>query len=131
MERFELPLLRINANYLHRKYRDFDLLSFFLELWFLRDSVFKALEAGFVPVPFDDPLFGGDFDPSVAMIRFAGSVAGPIGTVVRRSEFEIYSTKVRSPHPARTTGSAKTTLLAAVASCGSYFQAAVAASLKR
>ena len=67
MERFELPLLRINANYLHRKYRDFDLLSFFLELWFLRDSVFKALEAGFVPVPFDDPLFGGDFDPSVAM----------------------------------------------------------------
>ena len=49
MERFALPLLRINANYLNRKYRDFDLLSYFIELWFLRDDFLKAQEAGLVP----------------------------------------------------------------------------------
>ena len=62
----------------------------------------------------------------------AGSVLGPIGSVGRlKQKFKIYSRQVRSPHPIRTTGSAKTTPLATVASCGFYFQAGVAASLKR
>jgi hypothetical protein len=57
MERFTLPLLRINANYLNRKYRDLDLLTYFVEVWFLRDAFFKAQESGHVPV--DEP-----FDPA-------------------------------------------------------------------
>ena len=45
MKRFAIPLLRINANYLHRKYRDFDLLTCFVELWFWRDSHLEEVKA--------------------------------------------------------------------------------------
>lgn len=38
MKRFGLPLLRIKDHYLNRKYRDFDLLSYFVELWFTRQN---------------------------------------------------------------------------------------------
>jgi hypothetical protein len=49
MERFKLPLLRINANYLNRKYRDFDLLTYFIEVWFLRDAFSMAQMSGHIP----------------------------------------------------------------------------------
>ena len=55
LERFGLPLLRINARYLNRKFRGFDLLSYFLELWFFWPSYLKEL------VPFD-PALHSDFD---------------------------------------------------------------------
>src|ERR1019366_8219683 len=33
-EEFEYPLLRINARYLDRKYRGYDLLSYFVDVWY-------------------------------------------------------------------------------------------------
>jgi hypothetical protein len=48
-EQFQLPLLRINARHLNTKYRTFDLLSWFVEVWFARDAFFKAQDAGIVP----------------------------------------------------------------------------------
>lgn len=47
--RFDLPLLRINSRYLEKKYRDLDLLSWCVEIWFLADSFYAAQENGTVP----------------------------------------------------------------------------------
>jgi hypothetical protein len=57
-ERFDFPLLRINARYLPKKYKNLDLLSWFIEVWFFREAFFKAQETGSVPSdePFD-PFF--------------------------------------------------------------------------
>jgi hypothetical protein len=33
-DRFSLPLLRVNANHLQRRFRQWDLLSYFVETWF-------------------------------------------------------------------------------------------------
>jgi hypothetical protein len=55
--RFELPLLRINANYLNRKYRSLDLLTYFVDVWFLRQSFLEAQMAG--QISWDEP-----FDPA-------------------------------------------------------------------
>ena len=55
-DRFELPLLRINSRYLEKKYRDLDLLSWFVQVWFLRKGFYEAQEKG--AVPYDE-----DFDP--------------------------------------------------------------------
>jgi hypothetical protein len=52
--RLEFPLLRINARYLVKKYRRFDLLSWFVDVWFLHRGFYKAQEAGSVP---PDELF--------------------------------------------------------------------------
>ena len=54
-ERFHLPLLRVNANYLVMRFRQWDLLSYLTEVWLLRDSFFEAQNAGHVPLdePFD------------------------------------------------------------------------------
>ena len=46
--RFGLPLLRINSNYLLRKYRNMDLLSWFVEIWFLEKGFYEAQEKGLV-----------------------------------------------------------------------------------
>jgi hypothetical protein len=48
-EYFCFPLLRINARYLPQKYRNFDLLTWFVEVWFFHDAFSKAQEDGAVP----------------------------------------------------------------------------------
>jgi hypothetical protein len=48
-ECFHFPLLRINARYLPKKYRNFDLLTWFVEVWFFQDAFNKAQEDGAVP----------------------------------------------------------------------------------
>jgi hypothetical protein len=52
--RFELPLLRINANYLNKRYRTLDLLSYITEVWFSAKSFYDARNAGYVPM--DEPF---------------------------------------------------------------------------
>jgi len=56
--RFELPLLRINANYLSKRFRSLDLLSYIVEVWFSAQAFSDAQEAGYVPMdePFDPTL---------------------------------------------------------------------------
>ncbi|QLA80632.1 DUF2726 domain-containing protein [Acidovorax sp.] len=53
-ERFSHGLLRINSNYLSRKFRGLDLLSYFVDAWFLEDAFYKAQESG--SVPYDEPF---------------------------------------------------------------------------
>ena len=48
-ERFELPLLRVKTRYLERKYRDWDLVSWFVEYCFLERSLNRAQEQGSIP----------------------------------------------------------------------------------
>jgi hypothetical protein len=55
--RFQLPLLRIRATHLQRRFRQWDLLSYFVETWFLRRAFYDAQEKGLVPPEEDfDPL---------------------------------------------------------------------------
>jgi hypothetical protein len=58
-DHFELPVLRINAEYLNRKYRSLDLLSWFVEVWFLSRGFQEAQAAGDVPPDevFDPRMF--------------------------------------------------------------------------
>lgn len=56
-QRFNLPLLRINSRYLEKKYRELDLLSWSVELWFLSEAFWEAKESG--AIPYDEP-----FNPS-------------------------------------------------------------------
>lgn len=48
-DRLAFPLLRINARYLPRKYRNLDLLTWFVEVWFFQEAFAKAQEEGSVP----------------------------------------------------------------------------------
>ena len=57
-ERFAHGLLRINSNYLSKKFRGLDLLSYFVDAWFLDEAFCKAQEDGFVPY---DELFDMTF----------------------------------------------------------------------
>ena len=57
-ERFGLPLLRISANHLDHKFRQWDLLSYFVDTWFLKRAFDHAQSTGIVPL--DE-----DFDPMV------------------------------------------------------------------
>lgn len=59
-EKFSYPLLRINSNYLDKKYRGLDLLTYFIDVWFLREAFFCAQENG--TIPYDEP-----FDPASIM----------------------------------------------------------------
>lgn len=43
-KKFNIPLLRINARYLDAKYRNFDLLSYFINIWFHQQE-FSAMQA--------------------------------------------------------------------------------------
>ena len=43
------PILRINSRYLIEKYRKFSLLSWLIEMWFLREAFFDAQENGLIP----------------------------------------------------------------------------------
>jgi len=65
-ERFQFPILRINARYLVRKYGTFDLLSWFVHVWFLADGFRKAQEQRTVPA---NEIFDPAFVVSVSGIR--------------------------------------------------------------
>lgn len=64
-ERFRLPLLRLNANHLQRRFRQWDLLSYFVETWFLKRAFDDAQAAGAIPL--DE-----DFDPMMVIDDGAG-----------------------------------------------------------
>jgi hypothetical protein len=51
------PLLRINSRYLDRDFRGLDLLSYFVDVWFLQEAFDEAQRSG--SVPYDEP-----FDPA-------------------------------------------------------------------
>ena len=53
-DRFDLPLLRINSRYLDTKYRNLDLLSWCVDVWFLAEAFYKAQENG--AIPYDEPF---------------------------------------------------------------------------
>jgi len=53
-QKFDFPLLRINSNYLLKKYRNMDLLSWFVEMWFLSENFYKAQADGHIP--YDEPF---------------------------------------------------------------------------
>jgi hypothetical protein len=46
---FELPLLRINANYITRQYRNRDLLTWIVDVWFLQRAFDDAQDRGLIP----------------------------------------------------------------------------------
>src|SRR5699024_12787594 len=52
--KFNLPLLRINSLYLEVKYRNLDLLSWCVDIWFLADAFYSAQENG--SVSYDEPV---------------------------------------------------------------------------
>ena len=56
---FGFPLLRINSNHLPKKYKEYDLLSWCVENWFLSIEFKKAQEDGHVPwdEPYDPMMF--------------------------------------------------------------------------
>ena len=56
-ERFEMPLLRINFNYIDRTYRDLDLLTWIIEYWFGARDIEKGYESGDIPAAeYLDPM---------------------------------------------------------------------------
>lgn len=55
-ERFDFGLLRIRSNHIVRKFRGLDLLTYFIEVWFMHDAFYAAQRDGLVPL--DE-----DFDP--------------------------------------------------------------------
>ncbi|GAA4425856.1 DUF2726 domain-containing protein [Acidovorax lacteus] len=61
-ERFSHGLLRVNSNYLTRRYRGLDLLSYFVDAWFLEEAFYEAQKSGSVPYdePFDMTFFFTD-----------------------------------------------------------------------
>ncbi|MCL4855520.1 MAG: hypothetical protein KJZ78_29500, partial [Bryobacteraceae bacterium] len=57
LARFDMPYMRINARYLEDRYRGLDLLTYFVDVWFLSIAFDEAQAAGHIPL--DEP-----FDPS-------------------------------------------------------------------
>jgi hypothetical protein len=75
--RFQLPLLRINSRHLVQKYRNMDILSWLVAVWFLQMDFDRQQQAG--NIPFDE-----SFDPFM-IIAMAGArdkfpfwVSGPL-----------------------------------------------------
>lgn len=52
-EKFEHPLLRINSNYINREYKGIDLLTYFIDVWFLEKAFYEAQSKGVVPADED------------------------------------------------------------------------------
>lgn len=52
--RFDIPLLRITADFLNKKIRRFTLLGWLIELWFLEQAFYEGQEQGLIP---DDESF--------------------------------------------------------------------------
>ncbi len=65
-ERSALPLLRINANYLDRLCRGFDLLTYFVDVWFLNAAFEDAQRRG--EIPWDE-----GFDPVSVISNGSGA----------------------------------------------------------
>jgi hypothetical protein len=57
LARFDMPYMRINARYLEDRYRGLDLLTYFVDVWFLSIAFGAAQDSGHVPL--DEP-----FDPT-------------------------------------------------------------------
>ncbi|KIV58963.1 hypothetical protein AM501_09500 [Aneurinibacillus migulanus] len=53
-ERFGLPLLRITSDFLHERYRGINLLSWFIEVWFMSQCFYQAKEEG--NFSYDEPF---------------------------------------------------------------------------
>lgn len=45
-----LPILRINSNYILKNFREMTLLDWLIDVWFLRDKFLKAQEDGLIPL---------------------------------------------------------------------------------
>ncbi|MDR3404240.1 MAG: DUF2726 domain-containing protein [Chthoniobacter sp.] len=60
-ERFSFPILRINANYLDLQFRGMDLLTYFVEVWFMSRAFDDMLERGVLGPD-------ADFDPSMIVL---------------------------------------------------------------
>jgi hypothetical protein len=61
-KRFALPLLRINTRYLDSRYRDMDLLTWFVHVWFAQQWFSSAQERGEIPY---DEIFSSWFITSI------------------------------------------------------------------
>jgi hypothetical protein len=61
-DRFDMPFLRINSRHLAKRYRSLDLLTYFVDTWFMRRYFIEAQDAGQIP---------GDeiFDPAFVLSR--------------------------------------------------------------
>lgn len=46
---FNYPILRINSNYINKQYKGIDLLSYFIDAWFLSEAFAEAQESGGIP----------------------------------------------------------------------------------
>ena len=60
-DRFHFPLLRINSNYIDRQFRGLDLLTYFVEVWFMSVAFDEAQARG--DVPYDE-----FFDPALIIM---------------------------------------------------------------
>lgn len=58
-ERFELPILRIGADYINRRYRNLHLLTWFVEVWFAKQAFEQMQREGEISFyePFDPSFF--------------------------------------------------------------------------
>lgn len=94
VDRFDLPLLRINSRYLEKKYRDLDLLSWCVEVWFLADGFYKAQVKGIIPN--DEP-----FDPqSIYSVNDKKNFPFFLSYEIRTEIREFFEKKkIRSPIP--------------------------------
>jgi hypothetical protein len=61
-ERLHFPLLRVNSQYINTEYRGMDLLSYFINVWFLKQAFENAQAMGTVPCdePFDPNMLFSD-----------------------------------------------------------------------
>lgn len=69
-EKLDFGLLRINSNYLKRKFRGLDLLTYFVETWFLSKAFDQAQVNG--SIPWDEV-----FDPSFLIYSSPGAKSFP------------------------------------------------------
>ncbi|MGZ8223264.1 MAG: DUF2726 domain-containing protein [Methylobacter sp.] len=53
-EKFKHPILRINSKYIDRQYKGIDVLTYFIDVWFLEEAFYDAQETGIVP--YDEPF---------------------------------------------------------------------------
>ncbi|MGF1717926.1 DUF2726 domain-containing protein [Photobacterium chitinilyticum] len=65
-ERFKFPILRANFNYVSREFKGLDLLTYFVDCWFLCNEFYDAQEKGYIP-------YEEDFDPCFLVSNGDGS----------------------------------------------------------
>lgn len=86
-DKFGLPILRINSNYLRAKYRNMDLLSWFVEVWFASHWFECAQETG--QVPHDEPFMPMAFASIPGREgRFPLWLSGPIRNKIQKYFFD-------------------------------------------